>query len=205
MTTRTIYLAGSIAQATYAGATDWYRDARAMLDNRFELLRPMRGKEFLEEATAGGLIGAKSHPHPLTSNAAIMTRDTDDVRRADFILMNLTYCGGKISAGCMIEVGMAYVLGKPLILVAEPGNVHEGHVMLEHAAAYRCHTLEEACEVANALLPGAEWEAGRTTPPRFVDVGDDNLIEPGAMLRQRAGPPSPRGVYRGPGLSWDFP
>lgn len=163
MVFRTVYLAGPISVADYAGATGWYEEASLMLDSRFELLRPMRGKEFLEGRA--GKIGHHAHPHVLATNQAILGRDFDDLRRSDVVLMNLTGSPDDKSIGCSMEAAWCFALRKILILIAPQGNAHEGHVMLEGAATYRCQTLEGGCEVANSLLPGAEWESGRHEDP----------------------------------------
>lgn len=161
-----IYLSGPISITDYSGATAWYEDAREMLDESFELLRPMRGKEYL-----AGRPGPIEHypandarnpfPHRLgqqiATGQAITARDRADTMRADLVLMNLLGCNGRISIGCMIEAGWADAARVPIILVAERGNPHEGHAMLETLAAYRVHTLADACDLANSYLPGRGW------------------------------------------------
>ena len=57
--------------------------------------------------------------------------------------------------GTAWEFGASYVLGKPIIMVASPDNIHAKHVMLKHSAAYTVETLEEAAELVYFLLtPG---------------------------------------------------
>jgi hypothetical protein len=57
----------------------------------------------------------------------------------------------RISIGTMIEAGWADAARRPIILVMEPGNVHE-HMILETVAGYRVHTLDDALHIVKAIL-----------------------------------------------------
>ncbi len=154
---RTIYLAGPISVTDFEGATGWYEDARLMLDDSFEILRPMRGKEFLKDHP--GPIGPEAHDHLLSRGRAVLCRDRDDVLRSDIVLMNLTGCAGEKSIGCSMEAAWAFDHGKILIVAAPEGCEHARHIMFGQAATYLVSTLEEACFVANAMLPQPGWAA----------------------------------------------
>lgn len=156
MSKLSVYLAGPISITTYRQATSWYDLAREMIDPVITLYRPMRGKEFLERM-ADQKIGHRAHEHVLATRQAILARDHDDIKRCDVVLMNLLNANEEKSIGCMMEAGFAHAYRKILVLVAQEGNVHAGHVMLEAAASYRTTNLPEACAVINALLPGDGW------------------------------------------------
>jgi len=51
----------------------------------------------------------------------------------------------------MIEVGMADILRKPLVLVMEEGNPHD-HPMLREATGFRVPDLGTAVEVLDRIL-----------------------------------------------------
>lgn len=143
-----VYLAGPISELTYEGATDWREHVRGQLQWNIIWLSPMRGKDYLK--------GEQSLPQTydqsvLSTESGIMGRDMNDVRRSDMLLVNLL--GAKrVSLGTMLEVGAAFILNKPIVLVMEPtGNPHE-HPMLRRACAWRVPTVDEGIAVVKSVL-----------------------------------------------------
>jgi nucleoside 2-deoxyribosyltransferase len=151
-----VYLAGPITGLTYADGAEWREVAKAALDDAgIDGFSPLRMKQYLE---AFGVLEAKDQDgkynyegaHPLSSDKGIMARDRNDVMRRDLTIANLLGAE-KVSIGTCIEIGWADAYRKPLILVMEDDNVHR-HAMAEEAAGYRVHTLDEAIEIAKAVL-----------------------------------------------------
>lgn len=142
-----VYLAGPITGCTYEGANDWREYAQRAFAPNIAGLSPMRGKEYLKNQ------GAMPHTyeHILSTQQAIMGRDMFDVRRCDMLLVNML--GAKVvSVGTVLEIGAAYALNKPVVLVMEKeGNPHD-HPMVRQACAWRVEALDEGILVVNATL-----------------------------------------------------
>ena len=77
-----------------------------------------------------------------------MTRDFNDVKRCDAILVNLL--GAKsASLGTVMELGWAYALQKPVVVAIEPiGNPHDRHPMIEETIRFRAPDLDAAIDAA---------------------------------------------------------
>lgn len=103
-----VYLSGRIDHLTYEEAVAGRRKATEMLLNAgWDVLDPMRGKEALASAP---LISATG-----LSDAAIVYRDLDDIRRADVVLV-LT--ASEPSYGTLMEWGIAaHEFAKPVVAV----------------------------------------------------------------------------------------
>lgn len=145
----TVYLAGPIAGQTYAGCTDWrQRAADYLLRCGFAVASPMRFKQFLSKMTV--MHGNAVEGNPLTTAKGICTRDRNDVAKCDVVLMNLL--GAKIvSIGTMVELGWADAHRKPVVVVMEPGNIHE-HCFVRELAGYIVPDLDAGLEVVRAIL-----------------------------------------------------
>lgn len=142
-----IYLAGPIGGLSYDDAVGWREHAAKWLSERgISSASPMRFKSFLATEKA-----IKDHyDHTLANPRAIYTRDRWDVSRCDLIIANLLGAE-KVSIGTVLEIGWADMFKKPIILVMEPGNIHD-HAMINECAGYVVSTITEALEVAQALL-----------------------------------------------------
>lgn len=81
-------------------------------------------------------------------------RDKMDVERCDAVLMNLTGAP-RVSIGTMVELGWASALGKPIILVMEPGNIHE-HAFVYTLADSAYKTIEEGLNAVACMLQVAK-------------------------------------------------
>ena len=149
--TRLVYLAGPITACSYDRATDWRNYIRERLDGGIVGVSPMRNFDHLR-----GEQNISDHyvQSVLTTPAAIMARDSFDVRRADMLLVNLLGTE-RVSIGTMLEVGMAYALNKPIVLLIEERNIHE-HSMLREAAGWLVSTLNEGIHVVNCVLGTGE-------------------------------------------------
>lgn len=151
-----VYLAGAIAGMSFDGATDWRIEARLQLSYRnIETLNPMRAKDALG-AKNDGRISTNYHDYETNgaffTSRGIMTRDFNDVRRCDALLVNLLGLE-KPSLGTIMELGWAFALQKPAIVAIEArGNPHDNHPMIHEAMPFRVQTLDEAIDSVAILL-----------------------------------------------------
>ena len=146
---KTIYLAGPITGLTYGESVNW-RDYMSNLLTPFGVrtLSPMRGKGYLLSA---GVLQASGYDDTILSSAkAIVARDRNDTMKCDLVIMNLLGAT-RISIGSMIELGWADAARVPVVLVMEPGNVHE-HAMVHEMSGFRVSTIGEAVNTALSVL-----------------------------------------------------
>jgi len=142
---RYVYLAGPMEGCTDSEMTEWRDHARELLGPGIRGISPTRGPEYHREPTS------------------IMRRDEFDVRQCDVLLANLSY-GRRAPLGTVMEIGWAYILRKPVILVSGRRTATE-HPMVASAVTYEASTLEEAVGYIRAMLgvyveqrEGATWE-----------------------------------------------
>ena len=148
MNTYTIYMAGPIKGLAYAPATGWrLKLMDLMAGYNVECLDPLRGKHDLKSETS---IDDIEYDTPLSSPKGIYVRDRFDALRCDLLLVNLLGAE-KPSLGSVMEIAWADALHTPIILVMEPGNIHE-HAMVLGACGFRAQCLEEAAAIAIAVL-----------------------------------------------------
>ena len=148
MNTYTLYMAGPVKGLAYGPATDWRRWlANYLKDYNVECLDPLRGKDELRDETS---IDRVEYDTPMSCPKGIYVRDRYDSLRCDLLLVNLLGAE-KPSLGSVMEIAWADALHKPIILVMEPGNIHE-HTMVLGACGFRAQCLEEAGAIAVAIL-----------------------------------------------------
>jgi nucleoside 2-deoxyribosyltransferase len=151
-----VYLAGAIAGLSYTDVTDWrVRAARYLNDCCIETLNPMRAKSALGDQN-GGRISTNYNDYARNgaffTSTGIMTRDFNDVKRCDVLLVNLLGLT-KPSMGTVMELAWAYALQKPAVVAIEAiGNPHDNHPMIAAAMPFRVTTLEEAIESVAIIL-----------------------------------------------------
>lgn len=142
------YLAGPITGCSFEGATDWRDEMIKLLPNEIVGMSPMRGKHYLSEIKK---IGDSYEDSVLSCTRGIMTRDFNDCRRCDVLIVNLLGAE-KVSIGTVMEVAWAKVFNVPVIMVIEKdGNPHD-HAMIRECIGFRVDTLKEAAHVATVLL-----------------------------------------------------
>lgn len=150
------YLAGAIAGLHFDDATDWRCQAKYDLEQRgVESLDPMRAKKALGTQNDGRI---SSNFNDYAKNGAfftstgIMTRDFNDVKRCDALLVNLLGLK-KASLGTIMELAWAYALQKPAVVAIEAeGNPHDLHPMIAAAMPFRVTSLEEATDAVAIIL-----------------------------------------------------
>lgn len=149
-----VYLAGGIAGLPGVQATDWRLNAADLLLERgIETLDPMRAKQAL---SGQARISTDFHTYAdrgaFFTSRGIMTRDFNDVRRCDALLVNLLGLE-KPSLGTIMELAWAYALQKPAVVAIEAsGNPHDNHPMIHEAMPFRVTTLDEAIDAVAVIL-----------------------------------------------------
>jgi nucleoside 2-deoxyribosyltransferase len=147
-----VYLAGPISGLNYDGAVDWRNDAvKYLADHGIKGLSPMRAKEYLsgmedldKNCVEYGAINVLSSPK------GILTRDRFDATRCDVLVVNFVGAT-KVSIGTIMELAWADLCRTPIVVAMEEGNIHE-HAMVNEAVGFRVATLQEALDLAVAII-----------------------------------------------------
>lgn len=151
-----VYLAGPIANCTVGEAVDWRTHAFERLRYGYDLdvRDPMRAKTegFRKYGKIGSNFNEYSKEGTFFTSKAIMTRDFNDVKQADALLVNLL--GAKTaSLGTVMELAWAFALQKPCVVcIEESGNPHDNHPMIHEAMGFRVTTLEEGIHSVAVIL-----------------------------------------------------
>lgn len=151
-----VYLAGAIAGLEFGAATDWrYQASTALKERGVETLNPMRAKQALGDQN-GGRISTNFHDYAgngaFFTSEGIMTRDFNDVKRCDVLLVNLLGLK-KPSLGTIMELAWAYAFQKPAVVAIEKfGNPHDNHPMIVQAMPFRVTTLDDAIDSVAVIL-----------------------------------------------------
>lgn len=145
-----VYLAGPILGVTYNDARfGWRKTVADRFIPSVEALSPMRQEGYLAEQ-AGPLQQTGDLNHIFSKGKMIFTKDWLDIKMADIVLVNLLGAS-VLSRGTLVEIGMAYALGKTIVVVMEPeGNVHDHPFVREPAIVV--HSLDDAIDTVNAML-----------------------------------------------------
>lgn len=157
MSNKHVYLAGPITGLTYAESTNWRRFVAAKLAPDIVPVSPMRGKFMLNDASDRKLsalysdVGDGTYNSALLSSGGITNRDRFDTTRCDAVIAN--FLGAtEVSIGTCVEFGWADIARVPVVMVAEPGNVHRAHSMLRSIASYIVDDLDDAVALVNMML-----------------------------------------------------
>jgi nucleoside 2-deoxyribosyltransferase len=148
-----VYLAGAIAGLTGDDAIDWREQAVSTLAYRdVEALSPMRAKDALRGKVISGDFHDYAGRGMFFTSRGIMTRDFNDVKRCDALLVNLLGLT-KPSLGTIMELAWAYAFQKPAVIAIEKsGNPHDNHPMIHEAMPFRVETLDEAIDSVAIIL-----------------------------------------------------
>lgn len=160
------YLAGPITGCSFDGCVDWREYVVKKLPPEIIGLSPMRGKTYLEglekiadaysydSKTGYETVKRTRATHlsgVMSCSRGIITRDFNDCRRADVLIVNFL-SAEKVSIGTVMEIAWAKAFNVPVILVMEEkGNPHE-HAMISECVGFRVKNLDEAVDVATMLL-----------------------------------------------------
>lgn len=145
-----VYLAGPIAGQTFEQANEWRIEATKLL-SPLRAINPMRCKEYLRDQY---IIDGEESPHPLGTGQGIITRDRNDLRRSDIVLMNLLPSQGTdlVSIGTMVELGWADAYRKPVVIVWERFKNPHRHMFINELAAYQAMNLEDGVDLCKMII-----------------------------------------------------
>ena len=152
---KSIYLAGPITGLSYEDATNgWRKQFTKMMPNHIICFSPMRGKKYLKKETELDGRPDSYRTHAMATAKGITTRDRNDVKNTDLMVVNFQNTE-RVSIGTCVEFGWADAFRKPLIMITDENDQIHNHIMLHEIAGYIVYSLEEAAELAIALLtPG---------------------------------------------------
>lgn len=161
-----VYLAGPIVGVGYGEARFGWRQQFATMVRDEEsghaaayphihFYSPMRGRRIMDEndTVAPGVEFVIDDP--LENAKSMLARDTNDVRNADMVVVNLL--GAKRAAlGTTAEMGFAFALRVPILLIMEKDpSIFHHHGFIIGMADYHVETLKEAAYVVQTILtPG---------------------------------------------------
>ncbi len=140
MTRRVVYLSGRIEGLSYEEATiDRIKATDSLRNAEWDVLDPMRHKETLK---GQGVIDDKLRGTDSSlTDAAIVFRDLDDIRRADVVIV---LSGSQASWGTAMEWSYAAIThGKPVVVV-DPEGTGRNSPWCRHHAVYFADNLDEA-------------------------------------------------------------
>jgi len=154
---RKIYLAGPVTGISYQEAYAWrhlvsvkieiYNQRKSTI-HHLETINPIFGQESL---VGENNIKAFYDNDPLATQQALLQRSYFNVSRADVVLANVVNAK-RLSVGTIMEIGWAYALRKPVILVMEDDlNPHNSPLITQSAFAIVSY-LDDAVTVAISLL-----------------------------------------------------
>lgn len=151
-----VYLAGPITGLTHDQARYGWREEFVHLFHtsyigRPEFFSPMRAKDALIDRGIIESTGNSYGDDPINSEAGIVTRDGNDVRRADVVVACFLEASGRPSLGTAWEMGMCHELHKPVVIIAGPDDPHRKHIILRRMG-YIVDSLEAGARVVNYLL-----------------------------------------------------
>lgn len=142
-----VYLAGPMANLDRETILGWRRTVTEAL--RPEIcISPTRGFESL--MALDGRMGVGHEDHILRRSHPLTLRDLWDVMRCDLVFVDFTGAT-RVSIGTVIEIGVAWACHKPVIVVMDPGGIHD-HPMIREIAMYVVPTLSEAIELTRIAL-----------------------------------------------------
>ena len=165
-----VYLSGPITGLTYEDARNgWRFNFAAQLKHGITVLSPMRHEGHLAELQ--GELDQTYPEHPFSTGKMLVAKDKLDIERCEVMVVNLLGAK-KVSIGTVMEIGMAYQLGKTIVLVMEDagtfvaghdyngqlepkpfyGNNPHEHPFVTEPAAVRVNNLDAAVAIVNSLL-----------------------------------------------------
>lgn len=142
-----VYLAGPITGLTYEQAVGWREEFQRLVGPSIKCLSPMRHKEYLLGETD---LKDGYDQHLMSTVRAITTRDRFDCTRCDMLVVNVLGAT-RPSLGTTMEIAWADLCRTPIVMIMEPGNVHD-HGMIRESVGWIVQTPEEAAFVVQRVL-----------------------------------------------------
>ena len=151
MTSRYVYLAGPISHLKYHEANDWRVRFQEFLAPNITALSPMRGTAWLKDRYKNQELPVRpAGGFPEFTDAALAGRDHYDILHSDVVLANFIGCRAP-SLGTAWEIGIAWQARVPVLVVCNPGNVHD-HGLLRASATWWVGDVKEAAGILNTML-----------------------------------------------------
>lgn len=146
-----VYLAGPITGTSYDDCTDWRESVSNILedstDQKIVCYSPMRGKEFLKDEEN---VEDCYELSAIASSRGIITRDYNDCKTSDLILVNLLNAK-RVSIGTVMEIAWAKAFQIPVICVIDIGNPHS-HSFIDECVGFKVDNLQDAMYIAKVVL-----------------------------------------------------
>ena len=93
----------------------------------------------------------KFYNDPLKCPRGIYTRDKNDVKNCDLMIVN--FLGSKtVSIGTCVEYGWADSFSKPVITIMEKEKNIHNHPFIQEISGFLVETLDEAIAIAKFIL-----------------------------------------------------
>lgn len=135
-----IYLAGPISHLTYDETSGWRKYVTSSLSgHEYRTYDPVNEEEKARVKEGDKFCDGKNLPQ-LTLNE-IFTRDMFWVKDSDIILADFTIVPPSLGGGTPFELGAAWALNKPIIVVGPKSNI-QAFTMLGSSVHFE--TLDEA-------------------------------------------------------------
>jgi nucleoside 2-deoxyribosyltransferase len=147
MSTYLVYLAGPISGLSYDDSVNWRDDFAKKVSPQIICLSPMRGKQYLKREK---IIDGSYEDKVMSSSRGIITRDYNDCKRCDALIVNLLG-STKISIGTIMEIAWGKAFQKPIILINDDNNIYN-HPMINECVGFKVPNLDEAARVLLTLL-----------------------------------------------------
>ena len=149
-----IYLAGPMTNHTKEGVDWWRREFIKGLPANIRTASPFRNKPYLNEGFIDAVV--QNQECSLSTPQGINGRDSFDVRSSDMVVA--CFLGTEMpSIGTSAEIWGAWLLNKPVVMIADPNNVHAKHPMLSQACTNIVDSVEEAVAVVSSFF---DYERG---------------------------------------------
>lgn len=147
---RTVYLAGPILGTTELEAKNWRNAVAAeLVHHGIRGISPLRC-----EPIVGEVYGTGNNADPMFGTArAIASKNFFDVQQCDITFAYLPKSLEKksVSIGTVLEIGWAYALRKPVVLVTDDPYLAT-HPVLNSCAAWLVPTLDQGIELVVGIL-----------------------------------------------------
>ena len=147
-----VYLAGPMSGLSFEEALKWREEFKAKLkdsgNENIHCFSPLRGRKFIEDYEK--FDKDREYSHPLGTHKAINTRDHNDVKTSDLVLVN--FLGAKtISIGTVMEIAWAWSYKKPIVMITDEENIHN-HPMIRECVGFFADSLDQAVELVCDIL-----------------------------------------------------
>jgi len=145
-----LYLFGPITGLTYEGCSSWRHFVWSELP-RYDCIDPLRGCT-ISDSDAEMLAtyeGNNWKKRTIASSRAITAQSRWDVQRADLLLGTLQG-STRVSIGSCFELAWARDARVPVICAMD--TTYHDHPMIKESVTHPVDTLEQAIEIAKALL-----------------------------------------------------